>query len=89
MEIMPLLVPRLGIVIYDTAPGGAGHCLELIHLKKDWLNKAREILFVNDEHHNRCQRACLDCILDFSGQYRANQLDRRGALELIENVFNR
>lgn len=88
VEVLPLRVPNLGIVIFDTAPGGAGHCLELCHLGREWVEVARQILYVNDEHHARCRRACLDCILDFSGQYRANQLNRVSALHLIDDAFS-
>ena len=88
VEILPLRVPNLGIVIFDTAPGGAGHSLELCHLGREWVEAARQVLYVNDEHHARCRRACLDCILDFSGQYRANQLNRVSALHLIDDAFS-
>jgi hypothetical protein len=85
VEIIPLSVPNLGIVIYETSPGGAGHCVELSHLGMQWVKMARQILFVDDEHHSRCRRACLDCILDFSGQYRAYELDRISALQIVED----
>jgi hypothetical protein len=84
MVTLPLSYPQLGIVVYDTSPGGCGHCTELLGRGDDWIRKTREILFVDDEHHNRCERACLDCILDFSGQHAANMLDRRAALTLLE-----
>ena len=85
VEIIPLSVPNLGIVIYETSPGGAGHCVELSRLGREWIEMARQILFVDDEHHSRCRRACLDCILDFSGQYRAYELDRISALQIVED----
>jgi len=88
MEVIPLDVPGRGIVIYDTSPGGAGHCLELLRLGREWFDTAREILYVDDAHHSRCRRACLDCILDFSGQYRANELDRTAALQLMDNMLS-
>ncbi|MCG8430968.1 MAG: DUF1998 domain-containing protein [Candidatus Omnitrophica bacterium] len=87
MELIPLRDAKLGIVIYDTAAGGAGHCQELINIGKEWLEAARNILYVNDEHHSRCKRACLDCILDFSGQYSAHRLDRLEALNLLDSVM--
>ena len=87
IEIIPLSAPNIGIVIYETSPGGAGHCLELSHLGAQWIKTTREILFVDDEHHSRCRRACLDCILDFSGQYRAYDLDRISALQIIDDSF--
>ena len=88
IELLPLRDTELGIVIYDTTPGGAGHCLELTNLGKDWIEAARSILYVNEDHHSRCKKACLDCILDFSGQYSANQLDRRAALTLLDDAIS-
>lgn len=76
-----------GIVIYDTSPGGSGHCIELLRMGGEWLCATRDRLFVNEEHDIRCERACLDCILDFSGQYRADQLDRRGALNVMSRIM--
>jgi DEAD/DEAH box helicase domain-containing protein len=87
IEIIPLAVPNMGIVIYETSPGGAGHCLELSHLGAKWIETTREILFIDEEHHSRCRRACLDCILNFSGQYRAYDLDRISALQIIDDSF--
>ena len=87
MEVLPLRAPRLGTVLYDTAPGGAGHCLELLHLGREWLETARQVLYVSEEHDSRCQRACLDCILEFSGQHREHQLNRRAALEMMDDVW--
>lgn len=86
MELLPLKDQNLGIVIFDSTPGGAGHCLELVKLGRKWIKKANEILFVDSEHDQRCERACLDCILDFSGQHRANMLDRRAALDLLNSA---
>jgi len=89
MELIPLQDPNLGIVIYDTSPGGAGHCQELINLGKEWIEATRDILYVNEKHHNRCKKACLECILDFSGQYSANQLDRLAGLSLFDNAVKK
>jgi Lhr-like helicase len=86
MELLPLKYPKLGIVVLDNTRGGAGHCLELMRLGREWLDQARAILFVSNEHHQRCRRACLDCILDFSGQHKARMLDRRAALDLLDRV---
>ena len=87
MELMPLGQGILGIVVYDTSPGGAGHCRKLINLGEDWIKETRKILYVNEEHHLRCEKACLDCILDFSGQYFANSLNRLDALHLLDEAF--
>jgi superfamily II DNA or RNA helicase len=89
MVLMPLHDPNLGIAIYDTAPGGAGHCQELITLGQHWIEFARRILYVDERHHARCKKACLDCILDFSGQYSAGRLDRLAAIELVDDALLR
>jgi hypothetical protein len=87
-ELIPLRNKNLGIVIYDTAPGGAGHCWELINLGEEWIKATHEVLYVNAKHHSRCKKACLDCILDFSGQYSANHLDRLAALALLDDAIS-
>jgi hypothetical protein len=87
-----LLEPRSAeeskILLYDTVPGGAGHCFELLRLGGEWLKKAREVLWVSDSHDNACERACLECLLDFGGQFNAHLLDRKGALELLTEALN-
>jgi ATP-dependent helicase YprA (DUF1998 family) len=72
------------ILLYDATPGGAGHCLELMNLGSDWLETAGEILRGPPEHHQACRRACLDCLLDFSGQFDAHRLDRKAALRILD-----
>lgn len=76
---------RPGFVIYETAPGGSGHCRELVELGQPLLLAARKILRGTDQHH--CERACLDCLLDFAGQFSFERLDRRGALEIMDPKF--
>lgn len=89
MEVMPLNDPAMGIVIYDTAPGGAGHCQEIIELGKRWIDGSVQILKGDESHNARCTKACLDCILDFSVQHAASRLDRKAALELAEGALLR
>jgi DEAD/DEAH box helicase domain-containing protein len=72
------------ILLYDATPGGSGHCLELVKLGQKWLGKARVILRGGEAHHVTCRKACLECLLDFSGQFHADRLDRKRALELLE-----
>lgn len=86
VEIVPLSESSPGIVVYDVAPGGAGHCPELLVAASEWVVWARSVLFVDEKHDARCRKACLDCILDFSGQYAAQHLDRRAALSLLDDV---
>ncbi|GMW00918.1 MAG: hypothetical protein AMXMBFR84_20550 [Candidatus Hydrogenedentota bacterium] len=83
LEIIPLRGASLGIVIFDTSPGGAGHCKELLELGREWIDVTHELMYIDEDHDRQCEKACLDCILDFSGQYKANQLDRRAAFQLL------
>jgi hypothetical protein len=78
---------KLGILLYDTIPGGAGHCFELFKLGRPWLLEARRILCGTPSHDAACGRACLECLLDFAGQFHAARLNRRGALELLDAVL--
>lgn len=86
VELIPLQNTSLGIVVYDVTPGGAGHCRELLSAGNEWVALAREILYVNADHDLLCRKACLDCILDFSGQYAASHLNRRAALALLDRI---
>ena len=78
---------KLGILLYDTIPGGAGHCFELFNLGRPWLVEARGILRGTKLHDSVCRRACLECLLDFAGQFHAARLNRSGALELLDSVL--
>jgi DEAD/DEAH box helicase domain-containing protein len=71
------------IVVYDDVPGGAGHVLELMRIGRPWLVEAQQALYVNEDHNDRCDRACLDCLLSFATQHMAHLLDRRAALAVV------
>ena len=87
MDIKGQTTQGTSILLYDATPGGSGHCLELMNLGAEWMHKARTILRGTEEHHSACRRACLGCLLDFSGQFHADRLDRRKALELLEEAL--
>ena len=87
VDIKRQTVQGTRILLYDATPGGSGHCLELMNLGAEWMHKARTILRGTEEHHSACRRACLGCPLDFSGQFHADRLDRRKALELLEEAL--
>jgi ATP-dependent helicase YprA (DUF1998 family) len=84
LELKPRGSGEFSILLYDTVPGGAGHCFELLELGRDWLNTARTILRGTPSHDESCRRACLECLLDFGGQFQAHLLDRKGALKLLD-----
>lgn len=72
-----------GSVLFDNVPGGAGHVYELTQVADRWLQKARDILFVDPDHDRRCDTACLDCLLSFDAQMAMERapFDRRAALK--------
>ena len=57
-----------GVVLYDNVSGGAGHVRELLGLDRLWLEEALRVLYCNPEHHDRCETACLDCLLGIDAQ---------------------
>jgi hypothetical protein len=89
MVLKPVGAARSGIVLFDTAAGGSGHCLELFGLGRPWIEEARRLLRGTNDHDERCRWACLDCILDFSGQFKARKFDRCAGLRLLEQALSR
>jgi len=95
-ELGVLVVPAgeqgfgLGVVLYDSVPGGAGHVRELMARKRDWLTTARSVMFVNEAHHARCETACLNCLLSYSAQMVATQnlFQRRLAIEVLDALLD-
>ncbi len=57
-----------GAVIYDNVSGGAGHVRELLAQGGDWIRLARQVVYVDEDHHSRCESGCLDCLLSFDAQ---------------------
>jgi hypothetical protein len=88
LELKPRSADEYTILLHDTVPGGAGHCFELFKLARPWLEEARRILWVTVSHNDACDRACLECLLDFGGQFNAHLLDRQGALALLEAALS-
>jgi hypothetical protein len=75
------------ILLYDATPGGSGHCLELMTKRKEWFLKAQSILQGTENHNSVCRKACLECLLDFSGQFNAHRLDRKKALAFLTEAL--
>ena len=80
-----------GVFLFDNVPGGAGHVLELFDHDHglDWLKRAREILFVSEEHHSQCLSGCLDCILSYETQRRiaSGIFKRKEALKFMYSLI--
>jgi DEAD/DEAH box helicase domain-containing protein len=78
-----------GPVVYDSVAGGAGHVRELVAQGEAWLKETLDVLYVDEEHHKRCETACIDCLLSFSTQYAMSQgiLQRRRAYEVLDGLL--
>ena len=80
----------MGILLYDTVAGGAGHVSEL---RDDSVMRAvfealRERLYVDEEHDARCTRGCLSCVLTYEAQRLVEVgLDRARGLELVDALL--
>jgi len=94
-ELGVLVIPAgeqgfgLGVVLYDSVPGGAGHVRELMAKERNWLTTARSVMFVNEAHHARCETACLNCLLSYSAQMAATQnlFQRRLAIGVLDALL--
>ena len=78
-----------GVLLYDDVPGGAGHVRELLDMGREWLEEARQCLWVDDSHDQRCRTACLDCLLSFGTQTSASRglLERQVALSQLSAML--
>lgn len=79
----------LGAVLYDNVPGGAGHVRELMAPGRSWLEEAYKTMYVNPEHDECCETACLDCLLTFEAQepMRKGLLNRRHAIQVLGSLL--
>ena len=95
-ELGTLVIPAgeggsgLGAVLYDNVPGGAGHVRELLALGRQWLEEARNMMFVNEQHNETCETACLDCLLTFDAQepMRRGLLQRQSAIRVLDALLS-
>ncbi len=87
--VVPLRPDEWGGVVYDNVPGGAGHVLELYRLGSAWLREAERLLFVSPEHDQRCNSACLDCLMSIDAQILLTEarLERRRALGALRSAL--
>ncbi|MDB6146539.1 MAG: box helicase [Spartobacteria bacterium] len=78
----------LGVALYDNVPGGAGHVRELMELGRRWLEEARQVLYVDAEHNERCDRMCLDCVLMFDTlEAPDTAYQRRDAIAVLDHAM--
>jgi len=55
-----------------------------------WLEEARSVMHVSEEHDRRCERACLDCLLTYDAQEAIGDgtLNRRPALAALSALLD-
>lgn len=95
-ELGTLVIPAgeqgcgLGAVLYDNVPGGAGHVYELLKLGRTWLEEARRVMFVDEQHNTTCETACLDCLLTFDAQVpmRRGLLQRQLTIRVLDALLS-
>ena len=80
---------RWGLQLFDSAAGGAGHAAELFGAGRDWLQRARELMFRDRDHDERCISACLRCLLISAsqGDYEAGLLQRYETIRMLEDLL--
>ena len=81
----------MGIIIRDTAAGGAGHVSELLRgsVLRDALEALRDRLYVDAAHDGRCRSGCLSCVLSYEAQHLVEAgLNRRRGLELLDALLS-
>ncbi len=77
-----------GSLLFDNVPGGAAHVYELFQAGREWLRRAHQVLYRDAEHHARCQKACIDCILSYGIQQQVGTpLCRREACLWLERAL--
>ena len=88
-DAIPGEAGRPDVALYDTAAGGAGHVRELLSLGRPWLDAARDAMYLDADHHDRCHAACLRCLLSFDSQRQVDQrrVDRRRGLTLLDGLL--
>ena len=81
----------VGIILHDTAAGGAGHVSELLRgsVARDVLEALRARLYVDDAHNARCMQGCLSCVLSYEAQHLVEVgLDRPRGLALLDALLS-
>ena len=70
-------------VLWDENAGGSGLLRDLCDMGEEWIERARRILTVSEDHNKHCEHGCIECLLGFSTQSYVQQrkLDRREGLK--------
>jgi DEAD/DEAH box helicase domain-containing protein len=81
---------QVGLQIFDNAAGGAGHVCELAELGEEWALVALKLMFQDDIHHQKCETACLSCLLTTASQrdLEAGRMQRRLAHQVFSDMLS-
>jgi very-short-patch-repair endonuclease len=86
------LLPRkegmFGILLYESAEGGAGilHALQQTGVMHEVVHRAREILHEFDPEEDRCERACYGCLCNYYNQAVHEILNRNLVLPFLARM---
>jgi len=70
---------KVEIILYDTAPGGAGFAEECFRNWRQVVDKAREVC-----NECTCEDACYDCLKTYSNQSHHTDLNRHFVTEFLK-----
>jgi superfamily II DNA or RNA helicase/very-short-patch-repair endonuclease len=91
-EVSTFLLPKdggkFGILLYESAEGGAGilHAMQQTGVMHEVVNRAREILHEFDPKDNQCERACYGCLCNYYNQAVHEILDRNLVLPFLARM---
>lgn len=91
-EVSTIPLPRdggkFGILLYESAEGGAGvlHALQQTGVMHEVISKAREILHEFDPKEDQCERACYGCLCNYYNQAVHEILDRNLVLPFLASL---
>ena len=77
-------VDEPAMILYDTAPGGAGYATRASDDLRGLLARACEVL---ECRHKQCDRACHGCLLGFDTDRFGDDLDRNAGLQLARAIL--
>ena len=75
---------RQAIVLFDTVPGGAGHCRHIAFHLMDVIRRARDRL--EECNCDRQSTGCYGCLCDYANQYAHPLLSRGSALTYLNRL---
>ena len=71
----------LEIYLFDTAPGGAGYCQQILEVIEDVIDRAIEIM----EECN-CESSCHYCLRNYQNKFEHSNLNRNWAISMLEYI---